>query len=457
LTFEDGVAVVRIELRDLTPDAIGDHMGLVLKISQESGVLTLPVLIDFGELEWAGWEARIAAAEMLRPEWNEKVAFLYHNPVQEVLAHFLANTNRLEFPWMITGDRQAAIDWLRSYDRTLGKETAEPFSPTPAREVAELINRLSLGELIEKLRFGEEMNELDAVKAGLAMLSEDARKLAEGRWKYAEEAEKHRRRLEELIKLRTDEVRHARESLDREVVLRESLASKTAELDGYAHVVSHDLKSPLTAITLSVEMMRQYLAELRTDGRRDQLVEYAEMIDRNARRAFSLINDLLSLAEAGQSPAHVEPVKVSKVIGDIMIEREIEIESKRVNVEVDEDMGVVTAHPIHVYQIFNNLIVNAVRHNTSPEPTLTLNYLGVDAEEAHLFRVCDNGPGIPETDFDRLFTPFYRTGHHSGTGIGLATTRRVISVYGGWIRAYNDNGACFEFSIKDYHQPASTD
>jgi signal transduction histidine kinase len=65
--------------------------------------------------------------------------------------------------------------------------------------------------------------------------------------------------------------------------------------------------------------------------------------------------------------------------------------------------------------------------------------------------VRDNGPGVPEQHLDDIFKLFHK-GQNGGAGIGLATVDKIIDVYDGFIRVYNDNGACFEFSLKDIQQ-----
>jgi signal transduction histidine kinase len=63
--------------------------------------------------------------------------------------------------------------------------------------------------------------------------------------------------------------------------------------------------------------------------------------------------------------------------------------------------------------------------------------------------VRDNGTGIPPGDLDRIFTPFFKGRETGGTGIGLAIVEKIVILYGGAIRAYNDGGACFEFTLHD--------
>ena len=76
--------------------------------------------------------------------------------------------------------------------------------------------------------------------------------------------------------------------------------------------------------------------------------------------------------------------------------------------------------------------------------------MGKDREGAHLYKVCDNGPGIPKSDLETVFRPFFKRGKGSDTGIGLSIARKIVEVYGGHIRAYNEDGVCMEFSIKDW-------
>jgi signal transduction histidine kinase len=75
--------------------------------------------------------------------------------------------------------------------------------------------------------------------------------------------------------------------------------------------------------------------------------------------------------------------------------------------------------------------------------------VGDDEDGAHRYIVRDNGPVIPPESIEMLFVPFYKGRQTGQTGIGLALVDKIINLYGGEIRAFNDNGPCFEFTIKD--------
>lgn len=117
-------------------------------------------------------------------------------------------------------------------------------------------------------------------------------------------------------------------------------------------------------------------------------------------------------------------------------------------VEVASPLGTVVANPTQIYQVFSNLIRNFIKHNKAENPVIEISNLGTD-DTTHRFLVRDNGQGIPEEVPDDVFMPFLKA-QSSGTGIGLSIVEKVVRAYGGGIRAYKDNGACFEFTLKDY-------
>ena len=99
--LEDGVGVIEVTLETITAEDIEAHISFMLGMTQESGAIAMPVLLDMGPVKDIGWEARLTGGELIRPEWNKKLAFLYHNPVQKMMAGFFAGSNRPQYPWII--------------------------------------------------------------------------------------------------------------------------------------------------------------------------------------------------------------------------------------------------------------------------------------------------------------------------------------------------------------------
>jgi PAS domain S-box-containing protein len=221
-----------------------------------------------------------------------------------------------------------------------------------------------------------------------------------------------------------------------------------AELDGYAHTVSHDLKGPLTGIGLANETLQRLIKDPETPERNENIQRLLSILSTSTLKAASLIEGLLTLAVAGQKPVAISVVRLEEVIEYIREETRGEIEQRGVRLETGE-LDSVRADPTHVYQLFSNLIHNAIQHNDNPRPVVEVRLVG-STNGFHRYLVRDNGSGIPPADLDRIFTPFFKGETTGSTGIGLSTARRIVEVYGGEIHAYNDNGANFEFTLRDY-------
>ncbi len=228
---------------------------------------------------------------------------------------------------------------------------------------------------------------------------------------------------------------------------QEELERINAELDGYAHTVSHDLKGPLTSIMLANQALERLLATPETAVRNEKIENILGLMLGSTEKANAHINCLLALAEAGQKPTTVKEVDVGGIVSSVLEEHRGDVEDHRVRVDVG-DLGTIRADPTHIYQLFANLIGNAFRHNAGLDLKLEVRRLGAP-DGVPRFLVRDNGQGFNVDDLERVFEPFYKAGS-AGTGIGLATARRIVNVYGGDIQAYNDHGACLEFSLCDW-------
>ena len=228
----------------------------------------------------------------------------------------------------------------------------------------------------------------------------------------------------------------------------EQLLELNRELEGYTHAVSHDLRGPLSAI-MAANMTLQYMLKNPVPEDVDTSIdELAEIINKNLEVSSALVEDLLVLAEAGQVPREVHAVDVGAVVQRILDERAYVIAEKGVKIDVDDDLGRVTANPTHIYQLFSNLIANAIKHNASKKPRVRVSYLGDSEKGGHRYLLKDNGSGIPVEHMDQIFVPFFK-GETGETGIGLAIVAKIVGIYGGTVEAYNDRGACFEFTLMD--------
>ena len=228
----------------------------------------------------------------------------------------------------------------------------------------------------------------------------------------------------------------------------EKLLELNRELEGYAHAVSHDLRSPLASIMAANKTLQYMLKNTVPEDVGTSIDELIEIIDKNLEVSRALIEDLLVLAESGQVPREIQDVDVDAVVDRTLDEKAEAIRKRGVNMDVDDDLGRVSANPTHIYQLFSNLIANAIKHNDSKNPVVKVSHLGDDENVGHRYLVRDNGSGLPPEALDQIFVPFFK-GKTGETGIGLAIVDKIVGVYGGTIKAYNDRGACFEFTLMD--------
>ena len=221
-----------------------------------------------------------------------------------------------------------------------------------------------------------------------------------------------------------------------------------AELRGYAHTVSHDLKNPIHEVSFSCHTLDMLMDREDTEENRGYIAQVLEVMKHGLDRANDLIEGILALAESGQVPQDVAPVDVGAKLDEVLSERAMEMEMRGIKVVRDEDLGVVQASPTHIYQVFSNLIKNAFEHCDNDWPVVEVRAVG-ESGGSHRYLVRDNGSGIPPEIMDTIFVPFSR-GDSGQTGIGLSIVERITRVYAGDIKAYNDSGACFEFSLRDF-------
>lgn len=266
---------------------------------------------------------------------------------------------------------------------------------------------------------------------------------------------KHREHLEELVNDRTAELKSVNRRLTEEIIWRTkielNLKHANTELEDYAHTVSHDLKGPLSSITLSADMLQDEAVKIESEETRREILELSGAIKRHAGKSFRLADDLLALSRAGNIPEKAEVVNVRDIISEILEERRSIIKEKGTTFIIDDNMGTITADSTQIYVLFSNIINNAIIHNDHPQAKVTVSYLGFSGN-GHRFRIKDNGSGIPEGEEENIFRAFRKGPVSEGTGVGLATAMKIVDVYSGEIKAFNDEGACFEFTIKDFNE-----
>jgi two-component system sensor histidine kinase KdpD len=220
--------------------------------------------------------------------------------------------------------------------------------------------------------------------------------------------------------------------------LRRSDALKTALL----RAVSHDLRSPLTAIRAAVGSIDSPTID--SEERR----ELAEVITGETDRLTRVVEDLLDLSrlESGTADTHPEPVSVEEVVDAAAASPSLR--SAALDIQLPPDLPAVRADPAQLERVVSNLLENAARYSTNGGAVAVRG--DTSGHRVHL-RVTDHGPGIDPEDLDRIFEPFYRTAGATGrgSGLGLAIAKGFVEASGGriWARSLPGQGSTFTIDL----------
>lgn len=211
--------------------------------------------------------------------------------------------------------------------------------------------------------------------------------------------------------------------------------------------VSHELRTPLTAVRGYVEALLDS-PESEQDRRR-----FLEIVARHTLRMERLVKDLLRLArlDAGQELIDRATIGLDTLIGGVEAELESDFTARRVGIErvISPDAASVSGDPAKLHDALRNLIENAV-HYTAEGTAVQV--ASRRAGDMFVVEISDSGPGLPDTDLERIFERFYRvdrarTRDPGGTGLGLAIVKHLIGLHGGTVRAANREGGGAVFTV----------
>ena len=227
-------------------------------------------------------------------------------------------------------------------------------------------------------------------------------------------------------------------------------AQRLADLQmNFVAGVSHELKTPLTAIHTAAYNLRGKLAQNPV-----QVERYGELIQKESGRLKDLVDQVLQFASAnaGRVIREREPVSVEQVIEETVEMSRPVIQAAHCTVEKTVDTGLPEVHAdsLALKSALQNLVANAVKYGAKDE-----SWVGISASQAGgavEIRVADHGPGIPEEEQKHIFDPFFRgkralQDQVHGTGLGLNLAKRVVEAHGGTIRVQSEEGRGTEFIV----------
>jgi DNA-binding response OmpR family regulator len=273
-----------------------------------------------------------------------------------------------------------------------------------------------------------------------------ARLRAQLRRRQFEEENRHNRNQLLRAELEAAEARAARELAETRARLVEELQQKNRELESFSYTVSHDLRAPLRTI----DGFTTALAEDYGPMLDERANSYIQRVTSATRRMSELIEDLLALSRLGRAAIHCETVDLSALVGQIA--RELIRAAPQRKVELLIQPGVKTqADPRMTRVLLENLLSNAFKF-TLKTVAPRIEFGVSDDGGTPTYFVADNGAGFDMALAEKLFSPFQRLhadADYPGTGVGLATVRRIVERHGGHIRAEGQpgQGARFEWTL----------
>jgi signal transduction histidine kinase len=259
-----------------------------------------------------------------------------------------------------------------------------------------------------------------------------ADKIAKGDFRQIED-----KKNDELKKL-SESLNSMSRILDKNI---QELLVKNKELDQFAYVVSHDLKAPLRGIANITSWLEEDHAEELTPAVKQNL----ELIKGRTRRLENMINGLLEYARIGKGKKELLEVDVRQLLNEITEE----LVPAGFITELKGDLPVFTTEKLYLEQVFANLISNAVKYNNKAQGKIVIE--GTDKGDHYQFSVSDNGTGIQQEYFEKIFLIFQTLRERDAfesTGVGLAIVKKIIDDHQQkiWVESKYGHGATFTFT-----------
>ena len=238
------------------------------------------------------------------------------------------------------------------------------------------------------------------------------------------------------------EARRRRGVLEEQLVETKALRSSDLLKTALLRTVSHDLRSPLTAISAAAGGIDSPTLNA------DQRHELAEVITGETSRLTRLVEDLLDLSrlESGTAVPHLETISIDEVVDAAASSRSLA--GANLDVQLPGELPAVRADPVQLERVVSNLLENAVRYSSNGAPVA----VRADASGERLrLRITNDGPGIATDELPRIFEPFYRSPDASGqgSGLGLAIAKGFVEGNHGrlWARSLPGQGTTFTIDL----------
>jgi light-regulated signal transduction histidine kinase (bacteriophytochrome) len=237
--------------------------------------------------------------------------------------------------------------------------------------------------------------------------------------------------------------------------ITEDLTRTNKELENFSYTVSHDLRAPFRHIRGYAELLKlEKGAMLDAEGR-----EFIDYVLSGAAYAGKLVDNILAFSQMGRTELQLTAVSLDDLAWDVIDDLKVDLGARKVEWDVDP-LPTVQGDAAMLRTVLQNLIENAVKY-TRDQPVARISVRARAEAQEHIVEVRDNGVGFDPRYKEKLFGMFqrlHRWEEFEGTGIGLASVRRIVARHGGrvWADSTPGAGATFSFSLPRQAAPSKT-
>lgn len=253
------------------------------------------------------------------------------------------------------------------------------------------------------------------------------------KWILARQASLKMEQLEQMVKERTE----------RQTELIIKIDNINKELKDFASIVSHDLKAPLRGI----KSLATWILDDCSDKLGEQANEQMNLLLGRVERMYNLIEGVLQYSRAGRTEEKIVQVNLDTFIPEAI---DMLVPPENISITIENTMPVIECAETHVMQLFQNLLSNAIKYMNKPQGRINVGC--IEENGFWKFSIADNGPGIEEKHFEKIFKMFQALSvseDFEGTGVGLTIAKKIVELYGGniWVESKIGKGSTFFFTL----------
>lgn len=228
--------------------------------------------------------------------------------------------------------------------------------------------------------------------------------------------------------------------------LTKVLMRKNQDLERFASVVAHDVRSPLTTVYSFIGLLDSELTE-----KTPETQKYLNVVASNTQRLLQMVEKLLEYSTLGQEKVKGSWVNLTQTMRDVLSDLRLLIDETKSQIFV-QDLPAVQGDHTLLCQLFQNLVANSIKFRKPNSPAIIRISLQEETNDCWTFALKDDGIGFPPELKETIFEPFkklHTKEEYKGSGLGLATCRRVVELHGGkiWAESEQGKGSTFYFTL----------